>query len=355
MIQNNITELLKGRFLSKFKIVKWFYQNRTTPVTLEIHPSFPCNFGCNFCIDQYLKNVPNENGYQINRDNNSMLTHKNMDDIIDGCLQLDIKGIILSGGGEPTLNKETEYLVGLANVYNIIIGMFTNGSLLTDENIPIYIDNLSFIRFSFDDYSPESYSKTKGVPERMYFKVIENIKKCVEYKKNHPESKCRIGIDFILTPTNVDKMVDIYIETRKFGVDYLQFCDCVETGYQFTEGLKNKILNNLDNILRYQDHYKCNLDVVYEPLQTGNDTLCKDCGITEYIIQIGADGRVEPCPHIARHSELSYGNINEKPLKEIWENRPKNLTTKMEWESCRFRVANQILRALKSIQHEEMI
>lgn len=354
-MNEELTKLLKGRFLSKFKIVKWFYQNKKTPVTLEVHPSYACNYACQWCIDKYLKSVPNENGYEINRDGNAMLSHQNIDDIIKGCEELDIKGIVISGGGEPTLNKENEYLVQEAEKRGIVCGMFTNGALLNDRNIPIYIDNLSFIRFSFDDYSAESYSKTKGVPERMYHKVIDNIKKCVQYKKTHPESNCKIGIDFILIPSNIDSMMDIYRETKKLGVDYLQFCDCIETGYRFTKNLKNKIFNNLENIFNFKDYIGNGMEVVYEPLQTGNDTLCKNCGVTDFYICVVADGAVEPCPHLARHREIEYGNINEKSLKEIWESRPRKLQTKMYWEPCRFRNQNQILLALKNIEHEEMI
>ncbi|MFX0077147.1 MAG: radical SAM/SPASM domain-containing protein [Candidatus Hermodarchaeota archaeon] len=354
MVQKNIEKLLKGRFLSKFKIVQHYYE-KNIPTTLEVHPSYPCNYNCTWCIDEYLKAVPNEKGYNINRDCKAMLTHENMEDIIIGCKELGIKGIILSGGGEPTLNKETEFLVEEANREGIVIGMFTNGSLLNDENIPKYIGNLSFIRFSFDDYSAESYSKTKGVPERMYDKVIGNIKQCVAYKKRPPESKCRIGIDFILIPSNIDKMIDIYVETRKLGVDYLQFCDCIEQGYTFNNVTKDKILNNLENIFSYQNTHKCNLDVVYEPLQEGNDTTCSECGATDYIFLVGADGRVQPCPHLARHSELSYGNINEKSLKEIWRKRPIKLDTVMYWHNCRFREQNRILQALKNIEHPELI
>ena len=341
---------LKGSFLSPYKIVRP-YLNKQIPHTLEVHTSYPCNYNCTWCIDVTLRNIGE------NSDCKSMLSEDNVVEIIRFCREKGVKGIILSGGGEPTLNKNTELLVELCKQYGIVVGLFTNGSLLNDKNIATYIDACSFIRFSFDDFSPEHYAETKGVPERFYHKVINNIRTCVGYKEMIHNKTCRIGIDFILTPNNIERMVDIYEEALGLGVDYLQFCDCVEIGYEFTRRRKNLIQKGLHEVLLHkQEISDTQMDVVYEPIQMENYIPCSECKVNDYIFQIGADGKVRVCPHTARMDSWSYGNINDKSLTEIWDNRDKTKIDKdFIYENCRFKKQNEILFGLDHITHSEMI
>lgn len=341
---------IKGSFLSPYKIVKPYFEKQM-PQTIEVHPSYPCNYNCQWCIDKTLINLG------VNKDRHSMLTEENVKEIIRFAVERGVKGIIISGGGEPTLNKNTELLVSLCRENNIVVGLFTNGSMLTLENTLTYVDSCSFIRFSFDDFSPENYAKTKGVPERNYDLVIKNIKTCVAYKILSGNKRCRIGIDFILIPSNLDKMVEIYEEALRLGVDYLQFCDCVEIGYEFTKRRKALIEKGLKEVLKHKEEIgDTQMDVVYEPIQMENYFPCNECKVRDYIFQVGADGGVRVCPHTARQDNWMYGNINEKSLSEIWDNRDKSKIDKdFIYENCRFRKQNEILYGLDRITHGEMI
>jgi len=347
---SNIDEHLRARFLSKYKIVKWFFKDQR-PATLEVHTAYPCNYKCSFCIDEWLKKVPSINGVETNNDCKSMLTKKNMDDIIDGCLELKIPGIIISGGGEPTVNKNTEYLVGLSRENNIKIGMFTNGYALNDLNIPTYVSGLTFLRFSFDSFDSKNYAKTKGVSEKAYFKVLENIDKCVKYKKENNNVDCKIGIDFVIQPSSIHLITGLYNRCCELGVDYIQFCDCVTVGYQFTEKVKRQILEEIEKCMNMDKK----IEIAYEPIQVQNEVTCDICKMKDFIFVIGADGGVRPCPHLARHNEMLYGNINEKSLKEIWDNRPTEKVHSFLYEYCRFRKQNEILNGLSHIEHGEIL
>jgi len=338
----------KGSFLSPYKIIKPFFEQQQ-PVTVEVHPEYRCNYNCEWCIDRKLRELGS------NKNNTSSLSEKGVRSIINSCIKLGVKGIIVSGGGEPTLNKNTELLVQLADEAGMVIGLFTNGSLLTTETIKHYIKHLSFIRFSFDEFDADNYSKTKRVPQRNYHLVLNNIKRCVTEKIVTNNTRCRIGIDFILIPTNIDKMVEIYKEVKDFKVDYLQFCDCVIIGYEFTKQRKKKIRRGLKNVLFFKEQDKCDMDVVYEPIQMENYVPCNECYVKDYIVAIGAEGDVMPCPHTTRYMELTYGNIFETPLHKIWKNRPENLDTKLVYENCRFRKQNEIIKGLIHVTHSEMI
>jgi MoaA/NifB/PqqE/SkfB family radical SAM enzyme len=349
-----IEQQLQGAFLSKFKIVQWAL-NKQMPTTLEVHPTYRCNYNCNFCIDKSLREAPeNPGGYHINKDNKSQLTKENMDTIIQGLKDLNIKGLILSGGGEPTINLHTLYLVQEAAKIGVSVGLFTNGSVLTDESLREYIRCVDFIRFSLDDFTEATYVKTKGTVAAMYHKVLETLKKAVQFKKEL-KSKCKVGVDYIIQPDNHDKIQHVYKEASKLGADYVQYCDCVVWGYQFTERMKREMFKEINRVIGYKEDKELQTEIVYEPAPITNDTPCGQCKMVDYIFQVGGDGGVRPCPHIARHDELLYGNINDKSLKEIWVGRHDMKNTPMVYEYCRFREQNKILKALSHIEHEKLL
>jgi len=356
-----IKKMLKGNFLNKYKIVKPFFEKQK-PYTIEIHPTYRCSYNCEFCIDDYLKKVPSINGMDINCDGKSQLTKENMDTIINGCLELGIKGIILSGGGDPPLNPNTEYLVKESKKKNIGIGMFTNGYILNDQTIPSYVDNLTFLRFSFDSFEVENYIKTKGTTAKAYWRVLANIEKCTTYKKEN-KSSCKIGMDFLIQPHNVHLIKDLYRKASELMVDYVQFCDCVVPGYHFTDNLKERILEEVGQCLTIKantenpyngEEGKKMSEVVYEPAPVENTTNCSDCKMKDYIFQVGGSGLVHVCPHTARHDHTKYGDINEQSLKEIWDTRSKKIPSFL-YEYCRFREQNKILSGLEQIEHGDIL
>lgn len=339
---------LKGSFLSPYKIVKP-YINKQMPQTVEVHISYKCNFNCEWCIDKHHM----ETG--TNQDRTSMLTIMGAEDIVEFCVIMHVKGIIISGGGEPALTPTTEHLIKIADANNIMIGMFTNGSVMPEKAMKSYIDHLTFLRFSVDDFDAEYYSKTKGVPIQIYDAVLKNIKRCTDYKKESKNKKCRIGIDFIIKPDNIERLVNMYFKCLELEVDYIEFCDCVIPGYEFTESTRKKIRKQLKEILSYKRLRRDKIDVVYEPIRKENTTLCKDCLVKDYIVEVGADGLVRPCPFLSRRDDLAYGNIYKDSMFNIWNNRPKKLDTDLLYENCRFIKQNEILEGLDYISHEEMI
>jgi len=332
-------------FMSKFKVVHHFFAGRR-PATVEVHPSYRCNYKCSFCIDRWLKSVPNEpGGFNINRDSLSMLSLQDLKTVADGCKNLGVSGVILSGGGDPLINPHTKWFVEKLAKSGIQCGMFTNGSLLSKKNVESFVSGLTFLRVSFDDFRPEFYAETKGVKPEYHARVLKNIAMCVDAKRRL-RARCRLGIDFIVQPSNIDRIPEIYEKSNELGVDYVQFCDCVIPGYEFTKETKKRMWMKIHEAVESGG----TAEIVYEPLQAANATSCGECEMKEFIVLVGADGGVRPCPHLARHDELMYGNVHSTPLEEIWEGRPEKLPTKFVYEHCRFRRQNEILNELKRIE-----
>jgi MoaA/NifB/PqqE/SkfB family radical SAM enzyme len=104
------------------------------PITLHIMPESRCNLKCGFC------SVAKRN------------THERLDlnlaqSVITQLCVRGLKGVVISGGGEPTLYPYVNELLSFLFVYGLKVGLITNGTMLrnvSEENI----SKLSWVRIS---------------------------------------------------------------------------------------------------------------------------------------------------------------------------------------------------------------
>ena len=118
-----------------------------------------CNFNCDYCYNKTLKQAED----------------KVFDKVILPKLlerQEFVNHVILSGG-EPTIDKEFEYILDTLNKHGFIVGVHTNGS--NPDKIINNIDKIDYlgidIKTSFDKYDVVAGTKTN----------VDNVKKTIEF------------------------------------------------------------------------------------------------------------------------------------------------------------------------------
>lgn len=118
-----------------------------------------CNFNCDYCYNKTLKQAEDKVFDKV---------------ILPKLLERQdfINHIILSGG-EPTIDKEFEYIIDTLNRHGFIVGVHTNGS--NPEKIINNIDKIDYfgidIKTSFDKYDIVAGIKTN----------VDNVKKTIEF------------------------------------------------------------------------------------------------------------------------------------------------------------------------------
>jgi MoaA/NifB/PqqE/SkfB family radical SAM enzyme len=331
-------------FMSDLKVARHFYdEHRTGPVMVDIHPTLACQNQCYFCIsaNEHITGMAHDNFSRAKKLEWTVLKRTIMD-LID----MNVKSVQLTGGGEPTTYPEFQQL--LKELIPLKVGLFTNG-ILAGEYAKEIVEACDWVRISLDAVGSEMYKTIKGVDH--YHEVVDAIVKLVEARGN--EKTPRIGVSYILTPESVPGMKQVVMELEHSGIDYLQFKDVIMRGMKFTSRYEQTIRKAVDSVSGL------GLKVLYTAHGTYDDGATpKDipqCNATDYVAVIGADGEVYGCCHLEYQPQASYGSIYKESFQQIWQNRPfVQVSEGLCWQ-CRYKKTNEVIESLKKIEDGEFL
>jgi MoaA/NifB/PqqE/SkfB family radical SAM enzyme len=228
------------------------------PVFLEIDPSMECNQSCVWC--RY--------GHSKEKLSYSYMMRKLVD---YPC----VKGIRITGGGEPLVNPATLKFIKSCYDRGIIVGIETNGSLLDDNAIDIISHCCRYCRVSLDAGSEITYKKLHRSDQ--FNDVINSIKK---FRHNRIRES---GISYLVVKSNIEDIK--LIPQLGLPIDYVHFKPLIkgldkglrDTAVEYIESLKG-INARYDRLL--QDD-SCNHGV--------------SCRISKLVRRIGGDGKEYVC------------------------------------------------------------
>ena len=177
------------------------YENlvRGKPITADIFLTNYCNNKCVYC--RYARTK--EKRYM------GLLDFKIY---IDRLLSLGVKGLILTGGGEPTIHP---YFIDIAcwlEENKIPYGVNTNFNKIR------YISPV-FLKVSLDSYDRESYKRVRGVDT--YNDVIQNIKDYILWNNTMMGGKTTVIVQSLVV--NPDDVIKFYDSVKGLGVDFISF------------------------------------------------------------------------------------------------------------------------------------
>lgn len=329
------------------RVADWLKGRNIYPIEAEVSPSGTCNHRCTFCAVDYLEYKP-------------MFLDKDI--IIERLGEMGeegLKSIILSGEGEPLLNKNTPEIISKTKSFNIDVAMSTNGVLLTKEISKEHLKDLSWIRFSVAAGETEKYKAIHRAKEGDFEKVIDNIANAVEIKRNQKLSTT-LGVQLLLIPENADQVISMAKMFREIGIDYFtvkpfskhpkSICS-IDKSFDYQDYIEmENILNNLQT-----DTYK-----IYFRSKTMNKVTEKrgynKCFGLPFFVHIDAKANLWPCIAYIGDEKLSYGNLKDSTFTEIWEGEQRKLvnayfnkidTSKCR-ELCRLDEINRYLYKLKN-------
>ena len=133
--------------------------------------------------------------------------------------KLGAKGLSFTGGGEPTMHPDYFEIIEYTKKIGFDNGTVTNGSTITSKNVDMLINNLQWIRFSVSGGDTQSYKLVQGVDQ--FDKILKNIQ-LLSDKKSELNSNLNIGIRTLVTPENIDTLVDFSNMIKDLNIDYYQ-------------------------------------------------------------------------------------------------------------------------------------
>jgi len=273
------------------------------PVAMTFAVTYRCQCNCVHCSA----------GRHLIKDR-AELTTKEAKKLIDDSQDLGVT-IIAFTGGEPLLRDDIFELISHVDKRKAFPIMFTNGQFLTDENVEKLVDaGLYSLFVSIDSPFPEEHDKLRGMPG-LYKTAIDGLKKI--------KSKgVFVGLSSYATRSSTEKGMyrKMHKLAQELGVKNLMLFNCVPTGNLLKDKSEMLTPEQREEIVQFSAEIF--RQKIIPPLsfsswiETSVEGYLGGLGCLAANIQyyVSAYGEVAPCDF----TPLSFGNIRNYPLKNIW-------------------------------------
>jgi len=287
----------------------------TPPISVEISLTSLCNVSCVWCIDRHwCESYP------------GILEKDAILRALEGYKELGVQGVVLEGGGEPTIYPHFGEVVQKIKDLGMSIGLITNGVAFPDFELVKYFD---WIRVSLDAGTKEVYKEVKKADK--FDDVMSNLKSFVEHKGENTI----IGVGYLISQLTRENLGGVVQDIKDIGVDYVQIRQLTECGdwelppsYYLgdIEAMQSDTFSvYAQQMEEYEDH-----------------NLGLPCSCHALSSVLCHDGKVFFCCRL--HSirlpdstTLGYiGNIYDNTIKEIWDGdlRKKYAENMLKVENC---------------------
>ncbi len=258
------------------------------PLYLVLEQQFKCNLKCPMCVISYPEKVSFKTDETFMSDEIFMK-------IMEEASKHYCPSIAMNSTEEPLLNKKIFERIKIAKEHGFIdIMMNTNAVLLNEKKSEKIIDSgLTRLLIGFDGFSKKTYEKIRVGAK--YEKVMANIERFLEIKKNRKATLPIVRVSFVVNEINKHEVGDFY-NYWKNKVDYIAFQDYIEPP------------------VAQPNFTKTNLEAVTENV---------DCDQPRNSLTIRANGDVQPCCSFWGYY-INLDNMQNKTLSEIWQGNKIN-------------------------------
>lgn len=290
----------------------WEKEKEIYPIYVEVSPYGACNHRCTFCGVDYM-------GYK-----NIKIDFEIYKQIIREIAELGVKSVMFAGEGEPMLHRDLDLMIEATKKAGIDVAITTNFVPIKLDKMPKILKNTTWIKASINAGNAKVYSQIHRTRENDFYRVLKNLEESIKIRQKI-ESSCTIGVQMLLLPQNYQTAIEFAITLRDIGVDYLvikpysqhlfsrtrEYESLDYSQYLFLEKSLDELSSEEFSIIFRSDTMK---------KLTGNRNFYEKCYSTPYFWgYISANGEVYGCSCYLGDDCFSYGDINQKSFKQIWQ------------------------------------
>ncbi|MBF0384764.1 MAG: radical SAM protein [Candidatus Omnitrophica bacterium] len=284
------------------------------PVHIRIKPTNVCNHNCWYCAYKV-------ESIQLGKDmvTKDFIPEEKMKEIIDDLIEMDVKAVTFSGGGEPFCYP---YLLTAAKklaASKINFAALTNGSKLEGEVAEIFAKNATWVRVSMDGWDDKSYEQYRGVKSGEFTKIMRNMSNFKRLGK-----KCYLGVSYIIDKNNTEHIYNFIKDLKGIGVDSVKISPCIvsnnvkECG-DYHKDIFHRVKELAAKAKRELSDEKFE---IYDSYHELDQKFKKDydwCPYLQILPVIGADLNIYPCQDKAYNLEEGLiGSIKNCRFKDFW-------------------------------------
>ncbi|MBN1124170.1 MAG: radical SAM protein [Sedimentisphaerales bacterium] len=331
------------------RVNDWLEGQTVYPIYMEISPSGTCNHRCTYCALDFME-------YQ-----RRFLETDRLGDCLCELGRLGIKSIMYAGEGEPLLHPQMAEIVQDTWNNGIHAALTTNGVLLNEQIVETILPVTEWIKVSINAGTAATYSQIHRCREQDFDKVIANLSRTVEIKRDHGY-KCTLGMQIVLLPENQEEVTLLAGIARDIGMDYLVVKPYSQHPQSKTDqyrsihyGSNQRLMEQLESFnteqfqVIFRAHTMSKWDEKTKPYHR--------CMALPFWSYMDAGGNVWGCSMFLGDERFLYGNIYEESFEQIWTGSRR--AESLQWveqcldpENCRVNCRmDEINRYLWSLRH----
>lgn len=292
----------------------------TAPIYVRIKPTNKCNHRCFYC------SYDPEFGYLLSERKNidDEIPKEKMIEILDNLKDIGVKAVTYSGGGEPLVYPYIVEAMQKTLESGIELSAITNGQNLDGRRAELLAKS-EWVRISADYCNSELFVKHRKISESFFEKEEKNIQDFSKIKK----SECELGINFLITHLNADKIYDSAKFFKDLGVNHIRFSPIYvpkrnklsqEGSEKYHFPFKKKVSEQIERARELENknfkifnNYEADFDSVIKSKRTYSR-----CFMMETTPIIAANQNVYFCHDKAYSDAGLLGSIKNCAFKDLW-------------------------------------
>ena len=292
---------------------------RPAPVNIEVDFSNRCDLHCQGCHFSYTHTrgpwAGNADKPQDFIAGGDLMDYDLAISMIDQISTYGVKGLTITGGGEPTLHQRFDDIVAHAHDVGLDLGIYTHGGFIRGDRAAWMKRHFKWVYFSLDACTVESYKKYKGV--NRFERVCDNISNLAALPGD-----ATVGVGFLLGESNWHEIHDMVKLGRELGAGYVQFRPMVH----FSQDAPGELVEDtswVKSALGHLNVYANDKFVIADATRfqryagwTGHGY--STCFWAAIQTVITPNGKVWRCTNKREHPDALLGDLSLESFQTLW-------------------------------------
>jgi MoaA/NifB/PqqE/SkfB family radical SAM enzyme len=269
------------------------------------------------------------------------------DRIVDAIEQaIDLGSYLISfDGGETMVRGDIVDMVQRVNSPKVINTCFTSGFGLTPERArDLKKAGMYAMRISIDSPVEEEHDRIRG-RKGAFRDAVAGI-------RNSLDAGMLTDMFVVVSPDNIDNLDDFYGFADEMGMHEMSIYEIIAVGKWLEhedEVITKQDVNRLEKFQKARNHQLEGPRVTSFPYFMGPDLF--GCFAGRRWMHVTPAGEVTPCAY----TPLSFGNINEESLANIWKRMGKHSAYRSNAGYCMMRNPSFRARYIHTIPEDEIL
>lgn len=284
------------------------------PLQIRIKPTNVCAHNCWYCAYR-------ADNLQLGKDmrESDCIPIEKMMEIVDDIVEMGVKSITFSGGGDPFHYPYLLKTVRKLSQTPVKFAALTHGARLEGEIAEIFAHNATWLRISTDGWDDDSYSLYRRVPKGEFTKVMNNMK---NFKKLG--GKCYLGVVLVVDKKNASHIHDFIERLKNADIESVKVSPCIVSNKGRENNEYHRPIFNLakEQIAKSIKDFADKKFEVFDQYHALDEKFEKDyewCPYLQNVPVIGADLNVYACHDKAYNLDNGLlGSIRNQRFKDLW-------------------------------------